>query len=86
MLKLLGSYSSLNEEGIEVLVLGEFKEEFEQVLNTKNKHEATVAYQLHHTATAIDLSNSSDLNLTSMYMDSNAETYNSVRVEMLVGS
>jgi len=78
MLKLFGSYSSLNEEGIEVLVLGKFQENFEQVLNTKNKHKATVAFQSHYAATATNLANSSDLNLTSMHMDWNTETYNSV--------
>ena len=83
MLNLLGSYSSINDEGVEVLVLGEFTDEFEQILNTKNKHEAVVAYQAHHTATAINLTSSSDISLVSMYMDSNPETYNSVRIEMM---
>ena len=76
MLKPNGSYSKPNKHGEEILVPGEFTDEWNQVMNTKNKHEATVAIQSICTSTSNDLTNSPDLGLTSMYMKPNAETYN----------
>ena len=83
MLSLLGSYQTINDDGTAVLVPGEFTEEFLEILNTKNNQEAADAFQTHHTATTINLSNSSTLRLASMYMDSAAGTYNGPRMVML---
>ena len=83
MLKLMGSYLSLNKNGEEILIPGKLKEEMEQVMNTKNKHDVTIGFQTHYTATAVDLTNLSKLSMTSMYINPNAETYNNVRVEKI---
>ena len=68
MLKLMGSYSALDKNQVEIIVLSELNDEWNQVMKTKNKHEATVAIQSICTSTSNDLTNSPDLGLTSMYM------------------
>lgn len=52
-------------------------------MNTKNEHKETIGFQSHFTSIANDLTNSSNLGLTSMYMDTNAKTCNTIWVEKL---
>ena len=44
MLKLYGSYTATDKNGDKILILGKFTDKFEQVLNTKGKHEATIGF------------------------------------------
>ena len=83
MLHLLGSYLAFNKNKEEILILAKFSNKFDQIINTKNKHEATIGMQSHVTSTANDLTNSPDLGLTSLYMDANAKTYNVPWVEKI---
>ena len=83
MLHLLGSYSIPNKNQVETLIPGKFTNKFDQIMNTKNKYEATIGFQSALTSTANDLTNSLDLGLTCLYMDPNAKTYNVPRVEKL---
>ena len=83
MLGLYSSYSATDENGDKVLVPGKFKEEFEQVLNTKGKHKAPIGMQTQATASYALLSNLDKPSMISMYMDMNSETYNTVRVEKI---
>ena len=83
MLRLYGSYTATDKNGDEILILAKFKDKFEQILNTKGKHEATIGMQTHVTATSVYLSNLDKPSMTSMYMDVDPEVYNTVRVKKL---
>ena len=79
----MASYLALNKNGEEILILGKLKDEMEQVMNTKNKHKATIGFQSHLTSMANNQTNTSDLSMTSMYMDPNTKTYNTVLVKKI---
>ena len=83
MLSLYGSYTATDKNGDKIIVPGEFTDKFEQILNTKGKHDATIGMQTHLTAKSVHLNNLDDPSMVSLYMDVEPETYNTVRVEKL---
>ena len=83
MLRLYGSYTATNENGDKILILGKFKDKFEQILNTKGKHKATIGMQTHTNATSVHLNNLDKPSMISMYMDVDPKVYNTVQVEKL---
>ena len=83
MLGLYSSYTATDKNGDKILIVSKFADEFEQVLNTKGKHEAIIGFQTHLTAKSVHLNNLDDPSMISLYMDVEPETYNTVRVEKL---
>ena len=44
MLKLLGSYLAPNKNQVDTLILGKFTDKIDQIMNIRNKYEATIAF------------------------------------------